>query len=95
MIVTMLCYPPLGQPTVVPSGQDHVQFIVHLESQDTISTGRSWKGKSWEVALWHDMNAVGGEATWEELYFSEISQNHHVVSPLVLYIVLASKALRE
>jgi hypothetical protein len=83
MIVAMLCYPPLGQATVVSAGQDYVKFIVHLESADGIALEKSSKNKPWEVALWHDMNREDGEAIWEEEYFSETSQAHHVVSSLI------------
>jgi len=71
----MLCYPPLGEPTIIPAGQDAVDFIVILETSDSIS---STSDKEWQVALWHNLDARGDE--WSEISFVEDSRQHNIVS---------------
>jgi hypothetical protein len=71
MYAKMICYPPLGQPTVIPAGQETVDFIVLLETAAESST-------RWQVALWHSSNA--DDEDWTALDFSESSGKHELVS---------------
>ena len=71
MLAQMLCYPPLGQPTVISRGQ-RVDFVVVLETAAEAATS-----KQWEVVLWHDSGANGGE--WSGVQFEEEKINHEVV----------------
>jgi hypothetical protein len=73
MYAKIVCSPPLGQPTIVPAGQEIVDFIVLLET-----TADSVPNKPWQVALWHDLGTENGE--WSALNFEETSRKHEIVS---------------
>jgi hypothetical protein len=76
MFAKMICYPPLGQPTIVPAGQETVDFIVLLETESD---------KQWQVALWHDLGSRNGE--WTASNFEVASGKHEIVSSVCLIIV--------
>ena len=59
MFARVLCYPPLGQATVVEAGKKSVVFYVVLE------VGRDAGGK-WEVELWCDRESEWAALTFEE-----------------------------
>jgi hypothetical protein len=73
MFASMICDPPLGQPTCISAGQDAVDFIVVLETASDASTN-----KQWQVALWHNFNP--DESGWMSSNFEENTQNHQIVS---------------
>ena len=75
MYAKMLCYPPLGESTIVPAGQDSVQFTIVLETAEIVFASSS---KQWQVALWH--NANSGESEWDEASFDESIHDDEVVS---------------
>lgn len=75
MKAKMLCYPPLGQPTLIPAGQDSVDFTVVLETSDTTASNST---KQWQVALWHDLDSDNGE--WHSAIFEESDGIDDVVS---------------
>jgi hypothetical protein len=71
MFAKMLCYPPLGQPTIVPR-RKRVDFVVVLETSREAAAS-----KQWEVVLWHDLGANGNG--WSGISFEEETSQHEVV----------------
>lgn len=65
MYANLVCSPPLGQTTVVPSDQHSVRFTALIEL-DPSST------RTWEVALWHNHQA---KDQWEKLTLHEQDQH--------------------
>jgi len=63
MYAKTICYPPLGELTVLPIGTGWVEFTVVLE------TGAASE-KPLEVALWCDLELPYG-GKWTELIFEE------------------------
>ncbi|KAL8996931.1 MAG: hypothetical protein Q9169_003690, partial [Polycauliona sp. 2 TL-2023] len=57
-----LCDPPLGQTTVLRSGQDCIKFTVLLESS------KSFPEQNWEAVLWHNGHE---NREWKELALQE------------------------
>jgi hypothetical protein len=72
MLARMICDPPLGQPTIIPAGQDFVDFVVVLEV-----AGDASASKQWQVALWHDLNPDG--SGWLASELDERTEGHHIV----------------
>jgi hypothetical protein len=70
MYATLVCKPPLGQPTIVPAGTQSVTFNVLLET-DLASE------KKWQVALWHDLGS--SPDNWSAVDFQETSTEHDIV----------------
>src|ERR1700755_3335611 len=68
MFAKLVCHPPLGQPTVVPSTATNVTFRVALEVNANSE-------KSWEVLLWHDLRG-----DWQESALSQTTDPHNIVS---------------
>ncbi|KAL8992839.1 MAG: hypothetical protein Q9169_006799 [Polycauliona sp. 2 TL-2023] len=62
MVTGIVCYPPLGQTTVVPERQ--VDFILCIELERTDE-----EAESWEAILWH--SGVNGQ--WTELPFKHLA----------------------
>lgn len=70
MYAKLICHPPLGQPTVIPAGQDSVDFTILLETDPASE-------RQWEVALWHDLGGQNGQ--WSSLNFDESIGEHEMV----------------
>ncbi|KAF2454354.1 raffinose synthase protein-like protein Sip1 [Lineolata rhizophorae] len=73
MHAKLVCYPPLGQATVVPSDQDHVDFTVLLET-DAASK------KTWDVSLWHNHSAPPS-STWTETVLAPLPASVSPTAP--------------
>jgi len=63
MYAKAVCYPPLDELTVLPIGTGWVKFTVVLETDASSE-------KSWEVALWCDLE-LPNDGKWTELAFEE------------------------
>jgi hypothetical protein len=68
MFAKLICHPPLGQPTVIPSTATNVKFTVALEINASSE-------KTWEAILWHNM-----EDQWQECMLKQIDDPHNIVS---------------
>jgi hypothetical protein len=69
MFAKLVCSPPLGQATVVPSGQS-TTFTVLLETD-------AGSKKEWQVALWH--NAGASDHEWVSLDLKAASDDIGIV----------------
>ena len=63
MYAKTVCYPPLGEPTVLPVGTVNVKFTVVLETDASSES-------PWEVALRCDLG-LQNDGKWTELAFEE------------------------
>ncbi|KAI9674868.1 MAG: DNA mismatch repair protein msh6 [Trizodia sp. TS-e1964] len=59
-MLKLTCYPPLGQPTVIPFPGENVIFNAILEAEGS---------EKWELALWHGLPST---SSWTALLFNEI-----------------------
>jgi hypothetical protein len=70
MYARLVCYPPLGQTTVVPSTSTSVAFTVVVETKASST-------REWEVELWHNF---GDTPDWQGTSFEELGDSSDLVN---------------